>query len=430
MSAPVPTGAEPDEGRVRPVPGLPEGLVLVLLTAMALVEAARGAVVLAHGRAGAGALAGAALLAAATVCLAVPALRARPVLALAPALLAPLVAAAAGWDPIVEWSATSFVAFVLSAGPLPWWFMGPTSAVAGVLAVRLAARTVAPSATAATDIPSTIVAALSPCMAALLGEALRSQRARALETERRHRQALATRRARTERAVAQERLRIARDLHDGVGHRVAVLSMRLGAAEVHAATDPDALAQDLAAARETVQQILAETQSILRLLRRTDGAPASAVEPVASHERVPDLVDEARDAGALVEADLIGLDRPLPAQTSAAVYRIVQEALTNALRHGRGTVRLAVAINDDGARITVANRVRPAAAGRGGRGTGFGLTGACERAASVGGAVTTSVRGAGARREFVLTAELPPPASPASPAGPSPVSPTSTKEPL
>lgn len=205
--------------------------------------------------------------------------------------------------------------------------------------------------------------------------------------------------------MAQERLRIARDLHDGVGHRVAVLSMQLGTAEVHA-TDPDTLHEDLAAARDTVQQLLYETQSILRFLRRTDGAPASTTDPVASHVRVPDLVDEARGAGTVVEANLEGLERRLPAQMPAAAYRMAQEALTNALRHGRGTVRLSVVINDGVCSIAT-NRIRSAAAGRDDVGTGFGLAGARERAASVGGTVTTSVRDVGDGYEFVLTAELP-----------------------
>ncbi len=375
---------------------------------MVVVEGARATAALGHygTGAGAGGLAGAALLVAASCCLSAPALRVRPVLALAPALLAPLAAAAAGWDPIVEWSATSFFAFIIAAWSLPWWFVGPVTAVANVLSVLITARTAAPSALLADTAHSTIAAALSPCIAALLGEALRSQRVSALETERRHRQALDTRRAQTERAVAQERLRIARDLHDGVGHRIAVLSMQLGAAEVHAA-DPDALHADLAAARDTVQQLLSEIQSVLRFLRHTDGAPASATDPVASHEHVQELVDEAHAAGAVVEADLEGLERPLPAQTSAAVYRIVEEALTNALRHGRGTVRLSVMVDDDRVLIIVTNRIRSAAAGRDRVGTGFGLAGARERASSVGGTVTTSVRGAGAGHEFVLTAELP-----------------------
>ncbi|WP_315584857.1 histidine kinase [Actinomyces viscosus] len=415
MSSPFTASTDDSSSSAHSSVGLPENLTLALLAVTVLVETARGGIALTRAQAGEGALAGAALLTTAVICFAMPGTRRYPALAVAPALLAPIVTALAGWDPIVEWSATSFLAFVIAAGSLPWWLIGPLTAAANLLAVFIAVQTVPHTAVTAIDVPSAISAAFAPCVAALLGEALRSQRARTVEAEQRHQQALLTHRVLAERAVAQERLRIARDLHDGVGHQIAVLSMRLGAAEVHAMTDPAAVSQDLAAARETVQQVLTETQSVLRFLRdQTNGAEtwtessSGSTEPVAAHGRIPDLVDEARGAGARVEIELKGLDRPLSGQLSAAVYRITQEALTNALRHGRGPVHLAVTIDDNGAHIVAVNRVRgrkdPAVIGEG---TGFGLEGVRERAASVGGTIRTSIRGTSGSREFVLNADLP-----------------------
>lgn len=177
-----------------------------------------------------------------------------------------------------------------------------------------------------------------------------------------------------------------------------------GQHEVHAATDPGALRGDLAAARESVQGVLAETQAVLRLLRETDGA-ARGSRPVASHDRLTDLAEEAR-VGAEVETVLTGLDTPMDPQASAAVYRITEEALTNALRHGTGWVRLSVSVSGGQVRIDVVNAIGRLRKGTD-SGTGFGLVGAHERAASVGGTVTTTRGGAAGRRTFALTAVIP-----------------------
>lgn len=144
------------------------------------------------------------------------------------------------------------------------------------------------------------------------------------------------RQAAVERGVAQERLRIARDLHDGVGHQIAVVNMHLGAAEVHL-SDPRALRGDLVAARAAVQAVLRETQQILAVLRVDNAGERPQATP--SPAAVGDLVESYRQAGMVVNANIGSFGIALSGQSSVAVYRVVQEALTNAHKHGSARCR-------------------------------------------------------------------------------------------
>ncbi|TQL01836.1 signal transduction histidine kinase [Cellulomonas sp. SLBN-39] len=316
----------------------------------------------------------------------------RPRLALVLVAGAPVLGALLGAQPLPLWTVTCFTAFLLT--------LRGTSGllVASVVVVANTAATFFTSWTFVVETnPEVAVAPFAGLAAAGAGSALRSQRQYWTALEARARDALASRQAAVDRSVAEERVRIARDLHDGVGHRIAVVSMHLGAAEVHLPPGADAARADVTAARGAVQQVLRETQQILHVLRV--GADDGTVAPTPGHERIPALVEAFVAAGVRVDADLPDLSRSLPPEVSAAAFRIVQEALTNAQRHGTGTVWLRVALAD-AVRIEVVNVRAARSAATGG---GHGLVGMRERAASAGGRLDARADG----ETFRVRAELP-----------------------
>lgn len=185
--------------------------------------------------------------------------------------------------------------------------------------------------------------------------------------------------ATAQRRVAEERLRIARELHDAVGHHVAVITVQAGLAEHLLESQPEAAAAALARVQEAGARVLEELPVMLRVLRQDgeeDDAPAPGVADIAA------LVHEARDGG--LEVELRAEATPdLSAAADLAAYRIVQEALTNARRHGAGRVVVSMRATDRELAIEVRNAVDDARATR--AGSGFGLVGMGERAAAAGG---------------------------------------------
>jgi signal transduction histidine kinase len=230
--------------------------------------------------------------------------------------------------------------------------------------------------------PVALVATACCAVGASVGSAVRAQerylgsmRQRALDAE-------AAAHLAVERGVAAERLRIARDLHDAVGHEIAVVNMNIGVAEVKVDSEPAAARAALTVARTALQRVLRETQQILDILRRDEQA-TSTVEPVADVHHISDLVQAMRAGGASITADIEEDVGDLDAGTSAAAYRIAQEALTNASRHGIGTTRVSVSLDGDLVVVDVWN-ARAADAPNSAR-SGYGLVGMRERAESVGG---------------------------------------------
>jgi signal transduction histidine kinase len=251
-------------------------------------------------------------------------------------------------------------------------------------------------------LPSIVVLAL----AIGLGDAVRSRRALAAETAERLRVAHEEREAEAARRVAEERLRIARDLHDTVAHAMATITVQAGSA-LHVLGDRDEkLRGALTGIRETSKHALREMRATLGPLRQ--GTENGAIQAAPGGlDRLPALRDAVTAAGAPVTIAVEGEQRPLPPSVDEVAYRIVQESLTNVLRHAgpaaRATVRLCyqptnlgISIVDDGAGA--------AAPDGDGLGAGHGLTGMAERAASVGGEVTAGPRGEGG---FEVSARLP-----------------------
>ena len=187
-------------------------------------------------------------------------------------------------------------------------------------------------------------------------------------------------------AVADERARIARELHDVVAHSVSVMTVQAGAARMLLQTAPDRAAEPLLAVEEAGRQALAELRRLLGILRWDGAEPVTAHQPVLAPqpglEDLPRLAATVREAGLPVEMIVAGEPRPLAAGIELTAYRIVQEALTNTLKHAgparaHVTVRhtpnaLLLEISDDG-KVSAAN------------GEGHGVVGMRERAALYGG---------------------------------------------
>ncbi|ARF76959.1 two-component sensor histidine kinase [Kitasatospora albolonga] len=174
-----------------------------------------------------------------------------------------------------------------------------------------------------------------------------------------------------------ERNRMARELHDSIGHALTVAVVQAGAAR--AANDPAFTERALAAIEETGRDALEDLERVLRVLRES-GTPVSRRPTLAEAER---LLDSARSSGAKVDARVSGDLRLVPAPVSREGYRILQESLTNVLRHaGPVTVRVTITVAAGQLELEVANPLSGAA---GLPGSGSGLRGIRERAALLGG---------------------------------------------
>jgi signal transduction histidine kinase len=227
------------------------------------------------------------------------------------------------------------------------------------------------------------------------------QRRRGTHALERHAERLeADRDARARAAVAQERARIARELHDSVAHSVSVMVLQAGAAEQVLTVAPDRARASLLTIQDTGREAIAELHRLLGLLR--DPAVDASLAPQPSVARLDALLDQVRRAGLPVELTVEGQARRLPPGVDRSAYRIVQEALTNTLKHA-GPAHAAVTL-----------RYRPQALelevlddGRGvsnDDGAGFGLVGMRERAALYGGALEAGPRPGGG---YALRARLP-----------------------
>ncbi|MFE7075943.1 sensor histidine kinase [Streptomyces sp. NPDC057620] len=223
-----------------------------------------------------------------------------------------------------------------------------------------------------------------------------------------------TREEEARRRVAEERLRIARDLHDLLAHSITLIGVQTSVAAHVLTVDPErldrrAVAQALDGIAETCRTARGELRTTLEVLRANEiglnGSPDGR-GPLPGLDGLAALVEAARTAGAEVELDVHA--DGVPPSVGAAAYRIVQEALTNAVRHGGRddlTVRVGLRISEGALRV----RVTDDGTGRGGPGAaggtpGFGLVGMRERARSVGGTLDA---GPGPGTGFEVTAALP-----------------------
>ncbi|MEU9254604.1 sensor histidine kinase [Streptomyces sp. NPDC048270] len=210
----------------------------------------------------------------------------------------------------------------------------------------------------------------------------------------------ADRAAAERRRVNEERLRIARELHDVLAHSISVINVQAGVGLALLDTDPEQARTALTTIKAASKEALGEVRQVLDTLRAPGEAPRA---PAPGLDRLPELVEQAAAAGLAVDVSAAGTARALPPGADLAAFRILQEALTNVVRHSRArTARvgliwqprtLELCVDDEGP-----------ATGGGAGGTGNGLVGMRERAAALGGSIEAGPRPEGG---FRVVARLP-----------------------
>jgi signal transduction histidine kinase len=199
-------------------------------------------------------------------------------------------------------------------------------------------------------------------------------------------------------AVAEERARIARDLHDAAGHAISVITVRAGAAR--ARQDPERSQAALELIEELARQTAAEIEAIVGTLRDRSGSDGAALAPLGLAS-LDTLIARHAGAGLDVSVAQRGAPQPLEGPADQAAYRILQEALTNAARHGTGAARIELAYGEAALELTVANPA-PGDSGPSSNG-GHGLIGMRERATLLGGSFDAQRANGG----FQVRASLP-----------------------
>jgi signal transduction histidine kinase len=355
----------------------------------------------------------AAYLVAVVCCVVLPARRRAPSATLAMTTVGAMLAQPLGLllSPLTAVPA-AIAAYALAgaARPLPgtafteWRVAGAVSLSASGL---LAASVVTPDDLSWRDASRVVVVAAVPLVAGVLGHSVRTRRAYLQAWEDRARQAEQSRDSEARQRVAEERVRIARELHDLVAHQITLANAQATVAAHLLDTRPDQARKSLRELVETTRHALDELRATVGLLRQSGDADTTA-EPAPGLSRLPALVESFHRAALEVSVHVEGAARPLPPGLDLAAYRIVQESLTNVAKHaGTGSARvrlswepghLTVVVADDGTGV----RAMP------GGPPGHGLIGMRERAVAVGGQLTAGGRPEGG---FLVRARLPLPAA-------------------
>ena len=303
------------------------------------------------------------------------------------------LAAALPWSSGSGWAHVSFIiAFFVAATA------GKRYAAWLALAIDFAAIWLAPLIFDYANPPVNDALLLAGWLLALVvaAEAYRFRAERAAATK-------ASRQIEQRRQQSEERLRVARDLHDVIGHNISLINVQASMGLDLMDSQPEQARAALSAIKSASKEALTELRTMLMALRRDDEvAPRS---PAPGLDRLPELIELTRAAGLSVEVEVAGKAPPLTAAVHLAAYRIIQESLTNVARHAgraRATVRVTyddaavhVEIDDDGA--VPADRAAAT-------GTGSGITGMRERAAALGGDLSAGFRAGGG---FRVAARLP-----------------------
>jgi signal transduction histidine kinase len=321
--------------------------------------------------------------------------------------------------PLTAWTAsTAAILWAHSAVPqylLSGGVSAPTGEIVYVLCLYAVAVRCEPGvvlgagavtvAGAAYIYPPTVVTVVFVAAATILaGLIVRSRRGS------REQLAVAERRHEGERALLEERQRIARELHDVVAHHMSVIAIQAEAAPYKIADPPGELTESFAEIRASALSGLSELRRVLGVLRRDE--PDTAPQP--GLDDLDGLLESARNGGVTVTVAVSGTPRPLPEGVDLSAYRIVQEALSNAMRHAPGSaVQVMLSYGEAALHIEVRNGGSPAGAqvtGTPHNGSGLaqggrhGIIGMRERAAMLGGNLRAGPTGDG---EFLVTAALP-----------------------
>ena len=269
-------------------------------------------------------------------------------------------------------------------------------------AVGLAAALTVLGVTTARDPDATVTDLTAPALlfaaAWAIGRVTRSRGAQTAVLRRRAARLQAEQEERERAAAAAERARIARELHDIVAHRVTTIVIQSDSG-LATAGEPEQSRQAFGAIGESGRQALVELRRLLGLLRADTGA--NGVKPQPGLSRLAALIDEVALAGLRVDARIDERIGPLAPGIDLAAYRVVQEGLTNALRHGDGWARLSISHDEGALCVEIANRRTPSPPAV--DGAGRGLAGMRERVRLFGGELEAGPAG----DEFVLAVRLP-----------------------
>jgi signal transduction histidine kinase len=234
-----------------------------------------------------------------------------------------------------------------------------------------------------------------------LGDNLRTRRAYLAEVEARAQWLERDREERARRAVAAERSRIARELHDVISHNVSVMVVQAAAGRDVFASRPEQARSALGSIESIGREALVELRRLLGVVSADDAGDAGGFSPQPGLARLPELVEQVGAGGLHVELTVDGRARDLPAGVDLSAFRIVQEALTNTLKHARASrAQVSVRYADDALEVEV---IDDGSAGNGGGG-GRGIVGMRERAALLGGELSAGPRPAGG---FAVRARMP-----------------------
>jgi signal transduction histidine kinase len=331
-----------------------------------------------------------------------------------------LVLAFARQAPVLVWLLAGVAAAVYGAQewPDPLVPLGPLLALAFVF--ELCARPVKVGAWLVSAVAASIslvasndsdaldwwIIAFILLLAPVLGEYLRTRRLLVEELEERAHRVDEDRRRAVHDARVAERTRVARELHDVVAHHVTMMVVQAEAAASVPTMSDSARQEACDELAKSGREALAELRRMLGILRSDDQEVLTAPQP--GLERVDDLLATVRAAGVDVDLTVTGERRPLPAAVDLAAYRVVQEALTNVVKHsGVDAARLTIAYHDTDVAVVVeddGSRVGAEAGGASSDGGGVGLTGLRERVALLGGTLSAGPQPLGG---FRLEASLP-----------------------
>jgi len=232
------------------------------------------------------------------------------------------------------------------------------------------------------------------------GEGIRKHREYRDMARRHSEEAERTREEEARRRASEERLKLAREVHDVIAHHISLINVQAGSALYLIDSQPERAAEALAAIKQASQETLRQLRAILGVLRAVDEeAPRS---PAPGLDRLEELAAGVRASGIGVRLEVVGTPRQLGAGVDAAAYRIVQEALTNVVRHsGAGTVTVSVGYAPDGVSVRVSDDGRGCADGFA---PGNGIAGMRDRAEALGGELTAAPAPGGG---FAVRAWLP-----------------------
>ena len=237
----------------------------------------------------------------------------------------------------------------------------------------------------------------------VLGDQLRQRRRRRADVEDRVLRARRDTERERRLAAAEERTRIARDLHDSAAHAINVILVQAGAARLLQRRDPEATRRALTTIEEVARETIGEIDLLVHGLRENGaGGESRAIEPPMGLAALETLAERYRAGGLALEIHTAGRPRPLTRALDQAAYRIVQESLTNAARHGSGAAEVDIRYGESVLELTISNPAARSAEGETVAG-GHGILGMRERAALLGGSLEAGRDGV----SFRIYARLP-----------------------